>query len=264
MAILPGTQVVLEKVPELTTVRGFLRAAVMTLGALALALTLLLWLERAWPFVALLAQLGVYVLLRWMVSGFFRGRKDRVPYAEALFNRFLPAAGLNAASILFVLLTTSTLAAAADGSQRFVPLALGAVVAVYLLASAMLLVARAVQTAGVDTILGVYVYYPNEGSQLDGPAYSVVRHPLYAALDRLTLAFALWNGSLLALLLATLFLAVWHPVWYGIEERELLDRFGEDYDAYRKRTPAVMPQGLAGERALWQSLFGRATQPSER
>jgi protein-S-isoprenylcysteine O-methyltransferase Ste14 len=257
MSILPGSHVVVEKVPEVGTVRGFLRAAVTLLGLAVVALLVLLWLEGQWPFAALLAQLAMYFVMRWLVAGFYRGRQDRLPYADALFNRFMPSAGLNLASILYVLLTAGAFQAAAQETGPFVPFIVGLVGAVYLLASGALLTWRALQSAGLDTILGVYVYYPNEGRKVEGSAYAVVRHPLYAALDRVALAFALWNGSVYALLLAALFIAVWHPIWYGIEERELLDRFGEAYDTYAKSTPAVIPQGLAGERALWQSLFRR-------
>lgn len=260
MALLPGLPVVIDKVPELGTLRGALRAAVTVIALAAVALLALLWLDGVWAFGALLAQLLVYLLLRWIHAAFYRGRQDRVPYAEAVYNRLMPAAGLNAASMLYILLTAGAVtisSARAVTVLPFVPPAVGLIAALYLLAGALLLVLRALQSAGLDTILGVYIYYPNEGRQLGDSAYTVIRHPLYAALDRLALAFGLLNGSAYALLLAVLFVAVWHPIWYGLEERELTDRFGQDYEAYARRIPAVIPQGLAGERALWQSLFRR-------
>lgn len=258
MNLLPGLHVVVEKVPELGTPRGALRAAASVFAIAAIALAALLWLDRRWPFVAFLAQLLVYLVLRWLVAGFYRGRQDRVPYAEALYNRCMPSVGLNLASMLYVLLTAGALTLLAPKGVEvvpFVPFAGGAIVTVYLLASALVLLGRALRSAGLDTIMGVYVFYPNEGRQLEDATYTLLRHPLYAALDRIVLAFALWNGSAYAVLLAVVFIAVWHPAWYGLEERELLDRFGADYDAYAKRTPAVIPQSLAGERALWQSLL---------
>lgn len=256
MALIPGSHIVVEKVPELATARGFLRAAVTVLGILGLALAALLFLDSRWRFLALVLQILIYFALRFMVGSFFRGRQERLPYTEAFFNRFLPATGLNAASMLYVLLAAAT--PTADGeADRLIPIALGLLAALYLIASALLLVWRAFQSTGIDTLLGVYVYFPDEGHQVDGPTYQVVRHPIYAALDRIVIAFGLWSGTAYALLLAALFVAVWHPIWYGIEERELLERFGESYDTYRKRTPAVIPQGLAGERSLWQSLFSR-------
>jgi protein-S-isoprenylcysteine O-methyltransferase Ste14 len=257
MAIVPGWRTIVEKVPELATARGFLRALVTALGVGALALILLLWLEGRWPFLALVLQLVIYAVLRWLMVAFFRGRQDRVPYADALYNRFMPTIGLNGASVLYVLFTAGALMLPADQAPRLVPVVVGVLAAVYLLASALLLLWRALQSAGLDTILGLYVYYPDEGRQVEEPPYTVVRHPVYAAIDRMTLAFGLWNGTAYALLLAMLFTALWHPVWYGIEERELVERFGESYSTYAKTTPAVIPQGLAGEQALWRTLFRR-------
>jgi protein-S-isoprenylcysteine O-methyltransferase Ste14 len=255
MAIIPGWNTLIEKVPELATVRGFLRAAATFLGVLAITLIALLIAEGWSPFLALVLQLAVYLLLRWLIGAFFRGRKDRVPYHDAFFNRFLPASGLNLASMLYVLLTAG--APGPDGPLGIIPAVVAWPGAAYLVASALLLFARAFQAAGVDTLFGVYVYYPDEGHQVDTQAYTVLRHPVYAALDRLTLAFGLWNGTAFALLLATVFVAVWHPAWYGIEERELVERFGDRYAGYREAVPAVVPSGLAGERLLWQTLFRR-------
>ena len=62
-------------------------------------------------------------------------------------------------------------------------------VALYLALTAVVLAVRAVQAAGVDTLTGVYIYYGDEGRAIESDIYSVMRHPAYAALDRLALAF---------------------------------------------------------------------------
>ena len=71
--------------------------------------------------------------------------------------------------------------------------------------------------------------------------YSKMRHPRYV---ELTIAFAGW--ALLANYLAPyVFVALWIPAMYFItvlEEKELLERFGEPYEEYRRRVPRFLPR----------------------
>jgi protein-S-isoprenylcysteine O-methyltransferase Ste14 len=46
----------------------------------------------------------------------------------------------------------------------------------------------------------------------------------------------------------------WQPVWYGMEEGELVRRFGEGYKAYRETTPALFPRSLAGELQILKAI----------
>ncbi|MFN2250650.1 MAG: methyltransferase family protein, partial [Anaerolineae bacterium] len=85
----------------------------------------------------------------------------------------------------------------------------------------------------------------------------VVRHPVYASIDRVALGLAFVNGSTYALLLAVIFVGVWHPIWIAVEERELVHRMGERYASSMRRVPAIWPQGFSGEAKLWQVLTGR-------
>jgi protein-S-isoprenylcysteine O-methyltransferase Ste14 len=120
---------------------------------------------------------------------------------------------------------------------------------------------RAVQVAGVDTLLGAYSYFPDEGRFLRWSVYEALRHPAYAGLARLALAFGLWNSSAYALLLAVLFVAVWQPLWYGIEERELVERLGDDYRAYRERVPALVPASPADELTVLEAIVRPSAAP---
>jgi protein-S-isoprenylcysteine O-methyltransferase Ste14 len=255
MSHIPGLLALTEKVPELHTAKGVLRAAASFFGVLAIVLFLLIWIEDHWPFLALLAQLAAYGLNHFILRSFFHGREERLPYAEAFFNRFCIAAGINIASLLYILMNHGGNVKAVE----IVPGWLGWLAALYLLASAVLLFVRGLRTAGVDTLTGVYIYYPDEGRQLDEAIYESVRHPVYAALDRTALAFGLINGTPYALFLAIFFMAVWHPVWIAMEERELVSRFGEAYRTYRDRVPAVMPASLSAEYGLWETLTRRAS-----
>ena len=71
--------------------------------------------------------------------------------------------------------------------------------------------------------------------------YGVVRHPRYLAVAIGTAGFAMvvnylgvylvWLGSVLTLLLVV-----------PLEERELGDRFGAEYEEYRSRVPVLIPR----------------------
>jgi protein-S-isoprenylcysteine O-methyltransferase Ste14 len=68
-----------------------------------------------------------------------------------------------------------------------------------------------------------------------GP-YRLTRNPMYLGLLLALSALALWLQSLSALLMTPLFLLVINLCNILPEERRLRERFGADYEAYRRRT----------------------------
>ncbi len=257
MALIPGIPVLTERVPELTTPRGFFRAVVTVLGALAVVLWLLLYVEGKSPFGAFVLQLAVFGAAHWLISqSVFGTRRFSLAYSVAFFNRFLVAGGLVLGSLFYILFNGGAVPEA--DYIRLVPRLVAGALAVYLVVTGLLLLARTIRVAGIDTLALLYNYYPDEGKRLSWSVYELLRHPLYSGLDRLALAFGLWNGSAYAMLLAVVFVFVWHPVWYELEEEELIERFGDEYREYRDRVPAVFPQSLRGELALLEALTRRA------
>jgi protein-S-isoprenylcysteine O-methyltransferase Ste14 len=82
----------------------------------------------------------------------------------------------------------------------------------------------------------------------DGP-FNYVRHPLYSTLlFTVPPLFVIWASDFLFLLPWILILASSHFVVY-LEERGLVETFGEEYEAYRRYVPALIPyKGRAGRR----------------
>jgi protein-S-isoprenylcysteine O-methyltransferase Ste14 len=76
---------------------------------------------------------------------------------------------------------------------------------------------------------------------LTGGAYKLVRHPLYF-FSLLVLWFA--PTMTISLLLFNVAATVYFWVGSGHEERRLSAVFGEQYDAYRKRVPRLLPVKL--------------------
>ena len=80
-----------------------------------------------------------------------------------------------------------------------------------------------------------------EGHELiDTGPYALVRHPIYTGLLVAIFGSAMargeWRG-VLAVLIA------WAALWrkLRVEERWMTERFGEQYEAYRRRVPALIP-----------------------
>lgn len=96
------------------------------------------------------------------------------------------------------------------------------------------MLARGMVDAGEETMV------PKEEHTLYGGIYEKVRHPqAWEALLWLTVAFLLHSPFL------ALFSLLWLPVEYAMvmaEERDLVLRYGQAYEAYRQQTPAFLPR----------------------
>lgn len=84
----------------------------------------------------------------------------------------------------------------------------------------------------------LYVYFPGKGRRVDNSIYGVLRHPVYAGALRLGLGLAFLNGNIFGLLILPFGLTTWVRL---VEEKELIERFGDGYADYRKATPAFWP-----------------------
>lgn len=254
MPTIPGLAVLTDKVPEITSTRGWLRAAVTLLVVFGFALAALLVAESWYPFAALVLQFVIYAVAVWLYGQAVFGRKLRLAYSDAFFSRLLPALGLHLASLAYVLFCSGHFQGAQDITVRIVPVPVAFVLGAYLIITGLLLMGRAFLAAGVETLSLVYNYYPDEDRKLENTTYKLLRHPALAGLARLALAFGLWNGTAFALLLAVVFVHAWHPRWYGTEEAELEERYGDEYRRYRDGTPAIQPHGVRGELVLLETL----------
>lgn len=97
---------------------------------------------------------------------------------------------------------------------------------------------RSVQTSGIDYMVVVYLYFPEESQIQENEIYSVLRHPVYAgalliALGGAFLTFTLFSFATYLLLLTGFYLHV-----HFVEEKELAQRFGDSYLEYRMKVPA--------------------------
>ena len=78
------------------------------------------------------------------------------------------------------------------------------------------------------------------GKLLNQGIYAVIRHPRYVEIALGSLAYAAFANYLGGYILALLTIPGIHAV-VVIEEKELAERFGEEYEAYRASVPRYIP-----------------------
>ena len=246
MPLLPGSHVLSDHLPELATPRGMLVALAMFIVPAGLAAAALEFLVTDRPTLALVFMIALLIVAHWLLSLAYDPSSQ--PYATAVFNRGVPALGIHAAAFFFVAVNPTL------GETLLFGNSIRLVIAVYLLVVGVGMGVRAVRSGGIDTMAGVYVYFPEEGQLFQDGVYGVLRHPMYGGAARIALGLALIPGSAYALLLAVIIAFVYIPAWLPVEESDLRRRFG-DYAAYAEERPALWPSSPAGELELLRRVF---------
>ncbi len=112
------------------------------------------------------------------------------------------------------------------------------ILGVFLCVLGIITLVAAAFTFGFDYMTVVYLYFPEESSLQDHKIYSVLRHPAYTG--------ALITGFGGAVYQLTPYSIIFFLILYGlllvhihfVEEKELINRFGDSYTEYRKKVPA--------------------------
>lgn len=102
-----------------------------------------------------------------------------------------------------------------------------------------LLVARSsFVTFGIDYMTVVYLYFPEESELQEHEIYSVTRHPAYMGGVLVGTAGMFFRFSVYSILLCVILYLLFR-VQIRREEIELIERFGEGYQEYREKVPAL-------------------------
>ena len=100
-----------------------------------------------------------------------------------------------------------------------------------------------IERAGFHTVthgMDVYTIFPEEATVVRGEIYAYVRHPLYLSLMCGTIALAFFRNNGIALLVSLLLLIPSLAAGY-MEDRELIQRAGEEHREYIRDTAALIP-----------------------
>ncbi|MFX1389122.1 MAG: methyltransferase family protein [Promethearchaeota archaeon] len=97
---------------------------------------------------------------------------------------------------------------------------------------------RSVFTFGIDYMMVLYLYFPEESEIQNHKIYSILRHPAYAAaivisLGGMILQLNLYSISFFILIYLTFYFHI-----HYVEEKELIERFGPSYMDYKKKVRA--------------------------
>jgi protein-S-isoprenylcysteine O-methyltransferase Ste14 len=107
--------------------------------------------------------------------------------------------------------------------------------------------------AGIAGVLATFARFVLEGRGTPAPVaptdqlvvgglYRHVRNPMYVAVDTTIVGQALLLGRPALLIYAAAFWTVVATFVHGYEEPTLSERYGEQYDAYRRAVPAWLPR----------------------
>jgi protein-S-isoprenylcysteine O-methyltransferase Ste14 len=112
------------------------------------------------------------------------------------------------------------------------------VLAAFFLVTGLATVIRSLQTFGLDYMTLVYLYFPEEGQLQEHEIYSVLRHPAYSGALTAALGGLFFTFTAYSILFFIIYLAGFYIHVHFVEEKELLQRFGESFQEYRKKVPA--------------------------
>ena len=234
---LKGMDILQTHFPDLGTPSGRLRIASLFLFWFGFVTTYFILSDNI-PTWSIDSQILILTIGFLVISQFFSRRLayqkkfGERAYRNATLHFLIPGLGFIFAAVIH----------AAYMNSPFVPrgwwTTLFQLLGIWLLASGLVLWMRAILTFGVDNLLLAHVYHPGDGPLMNSEIYEILRHPIYAGVLRVIFGLALLNGnanSLAFIPFAPLGFTGWIRL---VEERELIERFGNDYLEYRRRVPA--------------------------
>jgi protein-S-isoprenylcysteine O-methyltransferase Ste14 len=102
----------------------------------------------------------------------------------------------------------------------------------------VMVIRRALLTFGWDYMSLIYLYYPEESQIQNHAIYSILRHPTYHSLLMFGLSAMFLRFSLYSFVFFIIFLIGMTLHIKLVEEKELIQRFGDEYIKYKQTTPA--------------------------
>jgi protein-S-isoprenylcysteine O-methyltransferase Ste14 len=236
-----GMEILAKHVPELNSAGGRARIAIYAFFLFALVTVYFIITDNI-PTWSIDSQI-IIVGLGFLVTKLFFSRKqvykekfNNLAYRSAFAHYYIPGLALIIAAIAHTGYMNGPLIP--QGWWTIVFFALGW----FMLCIGAILWIRSIFIFGADNLALLYVYHPEEGRIIDSNIYRILRHPVYAGVLRVGIGLALLNGNANAIAFAILMplgLTGWIRL---VEEKELIERFGQSYLDYRNHIPAFWPR----------------------
>ena len=240
---LKGLHELREYVPDLRTPVRTLWIGVLAVGIFSLMINFYILVNRYLPIWGPDGQIIFTTIGFLLMRMFFTRKKSYIDqYGDLAYRN---AFGRFALPGLMIVLASIAYTGYIPGPR--IPISWWAIVTPilgwYFVFIGVVLWIRAIFTFGLDNLAMLYVYFPKEGHRVDNSIYEVLRHPVYAGVLRLGLGLAFLNGNIFAIIFGLLILPFGLFTWVRlVEEKELVERFEDEYLDYRKATPAFWPR----------------------
>jgi protein-S-isoprenylcysteine O-methyltransferase Ste14 len=114
---------------------------------------------------------------------------------------------------------------------------LGYIFSVFFILLGMLMVLRALQIFGFDYMAVIYLYFPEESKIQNHEIYSLLRHPTYSAAILMCLGGVFLQRNVYSILFFLIYYLGFCIHIHFVEEKELIQRFGDSYIIYRNNVP---------------------------
>lgn len=107
-----------------------------------------------------------------------------------------------------------------------------------LLSFFLVFMSKTLKVFGIDYMSLIYIYYPEGATLQDHEIYSILRHPTYHSLMLLSIGGIFLRTSTYSIIYLIIFLIGINIHLKLVEEKELIERFGEGYKKYKEKVPA--------------------------
>ena len=234
-----GVELLKEKVPDLKTSKGKILSAAYIFGTFGVCLLFFVWLDNLLLYGPLISQLLMALIGTAFSIGHFRTparyrkKHGALAYRYHFYHYVIPILVTWYAFCFHPLFVSG---------PELLPLWIAIFIGILLLLLAILTEVQ-IEKSGFDVTthgMDIFTVFPEETPPVHGEVYSFIRHPLYFSLLCLSLCLAFFRNNLMAILVALIFLI---PILTAIylEDRELVERYGDVHRDYIKRTAAIIP-----------------------
>lgn len=128
------------------------------------------------------------------------------------------------------------------------------ILSIILVGLGLIVINRTLKFFGIDYMSLVYLFYPDESTLQDHEIYSILRHPTYHSLLLISIGGIFFRFSIYSVIYFLIFLLGINLHIKYVEEKELIERFGEGYKKYRETVPAFFVK-LKDFRRYFSVLF---------
>ncbi len=238
-----GMETLAKHVPELNSTGGKLRITLYALGLFTLV-NLYFILTDNIPTWSIDSEI-IISSLGFLILSFFFSRKQaynekykELAYRNAFAHYAMPGLGLIVSAVVHAGYMNGPVVPLGWWTISFL------VLGWFMIFVGALLWIRSIFAFGVDNLAMLYVYHPEEGRIVDSSIYGILRHPICAGILRIWVGLALLNGNANSIIFS-IFVPLGLTGWIRlVEEKELIERFGQSYLDYRKHIPAFWPRLL--------------------